>query len=146
VTEDTDDILRDIRRWVKIIGLQEAKPVLLDAISDEDEERERDLRIAYHFTDGEHGRRDISRHISYSRQWVGDRHSEWANLGLVERDNPNSSYRHVVSLKEAGIEVPDIPDPDEGEEADSADEEVDGETAEEEQTEAAEEVELTDYE
>lgn len=147
VTEDSDDILRDIRRWVKIIGLQEAKPVLLDALSDEDEERERDLRITYHLTDGEHGRRDIALHISYSRQWIGDRHSEWANLGLIERDSPNSSYRHVISLKEAGIEVPDIPDPDEKEEdEDEEEEEASDESEEGEPTETAEEAELTDYE
>lgn len=37
-------------------------------------------------------------------------------MGLIERDAPNSSYRHVISLEEAGIEVPPIPDPEEEEE------------------------------
>ncbi|GAB3679671.1 hypothetical protein GCM10028857_01360 [Salinarchaeum chitinilyticum] len=107
---ETVEVLKDIRRWVKVIGLQEAKPLLMDALSDEDEERQRDLRITYHLTDGEHGRRDIEDYISYSRGWVGARHTEWANMGLVERDSSSSSYRHVIELEEAGLEVPEIPD------------------------------------
>lgn len=135
------DILKDIRRWVKITGLQEAKPVLKDALSHDDEERQRDLRIVYHLTDGSNSRRDIEDDISFSRAWVGDRHAEWSNMGLIERDGPNDQYRHIISLQEAGIEVPEPREngEEEGEEEQAMAEERDDEDSQEE-------AELTDYE
>ena len=156
MTEDTDEILRDIRRWVKIIGIQQAKPALLEALSSDDDEEERDLRIAYHLTDGEHGTRDIAERISYSRYWIMSRYEEWSNLGVIEREGPSSPYHHIVSLEEAGIEVPEIPDPEEdSEDSDESTESTDepeneeNEVAEEqesEEPETAKAAELTDYE
>ncbi|WP_327053160.1 hypothetical protein [Halomicrococcus gelatinilyticus] len=149
MTEDTDDILRDIRRWVKIIGIQEAKPALVESLSSDDEEEERDLRITYHLTDGEHSTRDISERISYSRYWISSRYDEWSNMGVIERDGSNSPYEHIISLEEAGIEIPEIPDPEEDFE-DSGESSDGEETEEDESSESAEEdtaasAELTDY-
>ncbi|MFC6757684.1 MULTISPECIES: hypothetical protein [Haloarcula] len=162
MSEDTDDILRDIRRWLKIIGIQEAKPILTEALSSEDPEEERDLRITYHLTDGEHGTRDIAELISYSRYWIMSRYEEWSNMGVIERNAPNSPYHHVISLEEVGIEVPDIPEPEDDdsegeaverqEDDDSEEEAVErqedddsGEEAVEKQEEDVKGASLTDY-
>lgn len=139
VSDEVIEVLQDIRRWLKIIGLQEAKPLLTDALSSEDEEEQKELRIIYHLTDGEHSTRDIASRISYSRFYISSRYSEWSNMGLIERDSPNSSYHHIVSLEEAGIEVPDIPDPEDSSEGD--DEESDSEEVNEEQEDEGEETE-----
>lgn len=109
MTEDANEILMDIRRWLKIIGIQEAKPVIRDALSDEDEEVQRALRITYHLTDGEHSTRDIAEYIQFAYGWVATRQGEWSNMGLVERDNSSSSYRHLIGLEEVGLEVPELP-------------------------------------
>jgi len=114
MTEDTKDLLRDIRRWVKIIGIQEAKPVLSGTLSHDDSEKQDDLRIAYHLTDGEHSNRDISEYVDFSHEWVRSRQSEWAQMGLVEKDNPNSPYEKIITLEEAGLEIPEIPSPNGG--------------------------------
>lgn len=113
MTEDSEDILRDIRRWLKIMGLQEAKPLLTDALTHDDDQRQEDLRTTYHLTNGENGKQEIAKYITFSRGWVSDRQNEWANLGLVERDKPNSPYEHLIGLEEAGIEIPDIAEPEE---------------------------------
>lgn len=110
MTDDTNEILRDIRRWLKIIGIQEAKPVIRDALSDEDEEVQRALRITYHLTNGEHSTRDIAEYIQYEYGWVATRQGEWSNMGLVERDSPNASYQHIIGLEEIGLEVPELPE------------------------------------
>ncbi|WP_436906712.1 hypothetical protein [Halosimplex marinum] len=136
--DDIIDVLKDIRQWVKVIGLQQSKPVLEDALSDEDEERQRDLRITFHFTNGNNGRRAIAEKISYSRGWVRDRQEEWSNMGLIERNGSNDQYQHIISLEEAGIEIPE-PRKTESEEQ----EENENRRTEEK---PQEEAELTDYE
>lgn len=118
MTEDSEDILRDIRRWLKIMGLQEAKPLLTDALTHEDDQRQRDLRTTYHLTNGENSRKQIAKYISFSRGWVGDRHDEWSNMGLIEKGGSNSSYKHLIGLEEAGIEIPDITEPEEESDSD----------------------------
>lgn len=128
-SNDVIDVLEDIRRWVKIIGLQEAKSVLTEALSHDDEEKQRDLRITYYLTDGQHSVREIEEKISYTRGWVSSRYDDWSNMGLIERESPNSSYRHVVSLKEAGIEIPEPREP--GDDAEDEEEADNGEVQEE---------------
>jgi hypothetical protein len=147
VTEDTNEILRDIRQWVKIIGIQQAKPALVEVLSSDDEQKERDFRVTYHLTDGDHTTRDIAERISYSVYWISSRYDEWSNMGVIERDGSNSPYEHVISLEEAGIEVPEIPEPDD--DPDNAHESSDGEEAEKSESteeDTADSAELGDYE
>lgn len=59
-------------------------------------------------------------------------------MGLIERDGPTDQYRHIISLEEAGIEVPEPRDPEPEEEANGTE---DSESDEEPQEEA----QLTDY-
>lgn len=142
MTEDTDDILRDIRRWVKIIGIQEAKSVMDDALSAEDAEDQEELRIIYHLSDGEHSTRDIAEYVSVGRQAVSNRQSSWSKMGLLEKEHSRAPYEHVISLEEAGLEVPEIPEPEE----DSEETEESTESEEEVEEDLVEEPELTDYE
>lgn len=142
MTEDTDDILRDIRRWVKIIGIQEAKSVMDSALSAEDPDDQEELRIIYHLSDGDHATRDIAKHVSVGRQAVSNRQSSWSKMGLLEKEHSRAPYEHVISLEEAGLEVPDIPEPDEESEGEESIE-SEGEESEED---LVEEPELGDYE
>lgn len=125
--DDLVSVLEDIRRWVKIIGLQEAIPVLNEVLFDEnDEDRDRALKIVYHLTDGTNSNDDIAQYIDYSSEFVRRRQNEWADLGLLERDKANQPYSHVISLEQAGIEVPDISNPNNDEMDDSEDESSNG--------------------
>lgn len=113
-SERAIEILEDIRRWVKIMGTQESKSILNGILTDEDnEDRQKALRIAYHLTDGSNSNDDIAEYIQYSSEFVRLRQNEWADLGLLERDSKNDPYTKILSLSEVGIEVPEIPDPGE---------------------------------
>jgi hypothetical protein len=115
------ELLEDIRLWVKIIGVQEAKVILKDILSDpDDEDREKALRISNHLTDGSNSNADIAKHIDYSSEFVRNRQNEWADLGLLERSASNQPYRKIISMSEVGIEIPDIPDPKEDQEKEDA--------------------------
>lgn len=152
--EEAVEVLKDIRRWVKIIGIQEAKGVLEEFLTSEDKDEQQELRIIYHLTDGEHSIREIAQHISSSRGTVRRRQNEWARAGLVEREGSYEPYEHVISLVEAGLEVPDIPEPEIDEEEDENESDSEGDDREEEEdTENEEETEsedgepsITDYE
>jgi len=147
VTEDTDDILRDIRQWVKIIGIQEAKYVMDEALSAEDSEAQEELRIIYHLTDGEHSTRDIAEYVSVGRQAVSNRQSSWSKMGLLEKEHSRAPHEHVISLEEAGLEAPEIPDPEEeSDEAAESPESAEEDTEEEVEEDFVDEPELTDYE
>ncbi|WP_152418531.1 MULTISPECIES: hypothetical protein [unclassified Haloferax] len=143
MTEDRDDILRDIRRWVKIIGIQEAKNIMDDALSAEDSEEEEQLRLVYHLTDGEHSTRDIYDYADFGRNKIIDLQKSWAKMGLLEKEHSRAPYEHVISLEEAGVEVPEVPKPEEEPEEpkESTESEEDGS-----EEELVEEPELTDYE
>lgn len=143
MTEDTDDILRDIRRWIKIIGIQEAKSIMNAALSAEDPEDQEELRIIYHLSDGEHSTRGITEHVSVGRSTVSRRQKSWAKMGLLEKEHSRVPYEHIISLEEAGLEVPEISEPEgDTEEAEEFEESNGIETKED----LVDEPELTDYE
>lgn len=142
MTEDTDDILRDIRRWVKIIGIQEAKSIMDDALSAENPEEEEQLRLVYHLTDGEHSTRDIYDYAGFGRNKIIDLQKSWGKMGLLEKEHSRAPYEHIISLEEAGLEVPEIPEPEE----ESEETEESTETKEDSEEELVEEPELGDYE
>ena len=85
---------------------------MVDALSSEDSKQEKDLRISYHLSDGEHSVRTIADHVSVSRTSVSNYQKQWARMGLLEREHSRASFESVISLEEAGIEVPEIPQPD----------------------------------
>ena len=144
MTEDTDDILRGIRRWVKVIGIQEAKAVMDDALSAEDSGDQEELRIIYHLSNGENSTRDIAEHVSVGKDAISTRQKSWAKMGLLEKEHSRASYEHVISLEEAGIEIPKIPEPEEEPEISTESKEEDPEELVEE--DLVEGPEMIDYE
>lgn len=114
MSNGTETILKDIRRWVKIIGIQEAKDVMLDALSDNDPDEQEELRVIYHLTDGDTSTRSIASHVSVGKDAISSRQQRWAKMGLVEKEHANAPYKHIISLEEAGIDVPEIPDSEGG--------------------------------
>lgn len=109
MSDRTVVLLEEIERWVKIIGIQEARDVLRNALSDRGDIPEEELRIIYHLTNGENSQSDIESHVSASSSTISNKQQLWASMGLIEKDQPNSPYKHLITLEEAGIEVPSIP-------------------------------------
>jgi len=112
MAERQTEILEDMLNWVRFMGMNEARDVIDDALSYEDnEKKERSARIAYELTDGTNSTTDIEPYIDYSYKWVSTRQIEWAKVGIVEKSAENQPYEHLASLTELGIHCPDIPDP-----------------------------------
>lgn len=108
--EELLEVFQDIRRWVKLIGLEDAREKVHEAILDSDDQTEEDNKIIFHLTDGTRGAKTIAEYVSVSYQTVSNRRQAWAKVGLMEKPAPNEPYRKLITLEEAGIEVPDIPD------------------------------------
>lgn len=108
--EDTVEVLKDVRRWLKFANLEEARSKVHEAVSDEDDENERENKIIYHLSDGEHSQHDIADLVSVSQKTVSRRQTKWANMGLLEKPAPNIPYRQLITLEEVGLGVPDIPE------------------------------------
>lgn len=109
MSDEVVEVLKDIQRWVQIIGIQEAREVMEDGLSDDDEVVQNDLRIAYHLTNGDNSTRDIATHVSGGRDWVSSRQRQWAKMGLVEQEHSRAPYEHIITLEEAGMDIPEVP-------------------------------------
>lgn len=110
VDEELITVLQDIRRWVKLIGLEDAREKVHEAISHSDDVKEVENKIMFHLTDGNRSTKEIEDYVSVTYKTVSERQQEWAKAGLMEKPAPNLPYRKLVSLEEAGINVPDIPE------------------------------------
>lgn len=110
MTNETVEILNDIKKWVRIIGIQQAKDLLDSAMSVNDSTSEEEHKIIYHLTDGNHGTRDIANHVPVGKDTVSNIQRMWSDMGLVEKDKQNQPYSKLIGLNEAGMEIPDIPE------------------------------------
>lgn len=107
--ENETEVMEEILKWLEFMGRQEAVAVVTDALDfGGDVKRERAARIAYQLTNGENSTRHIAEHIPFSKDWVSDRHQEWATMGIVRKDGSQSPYEHILSLDELGIDYPEI--------------------------------------
>ena len=117
MAERQTEILEEMLNWIRFMGMNEARDVIDNALSyEENEEKERSARIAYELTDGTNSTTDIEPYIDYSYRWVSRRQMEWAKLGIVDKPGENQSYKHLASLTEFGLDCPDIADPEAEEE------------------------------
>lgn len=106
-SDDTVKVLKDIRRWIKLIGLEEIREGVQEAVSDDDDKKEGENKIMFHLSDGSKSTKDIEEYVSVSYKTVSERQQKWARMGLMEKPAENQPYRKLVTLEEAGIEVPD---------------------------------------
>lgn len=118
-----EELLEELVKWVRLLGMQEVKGVLLDALKYDDEEKEKAAMIAYQLTNGENSTKDIAEYIPFSYRWVSYRHNEWVTLGIIDKKSHQEPYEHIISLDSVGIEYPEI-----SEAKQSSEEELDTET------------------
>lgn len=138
MAEQQTEILKEMLNWIRFMGMNEARDVIDDALSYENnEEKERSARIAYELTDGTNSTTDIEPYIDYSYRWVSRRQMEWAKLGIVDKPGENQSYEHLASLTELGLDCPDIPDSEtEEEQENNIEEETESDGSEDSSNEA----------
>lgn len=100
----------EILRWLRFMGLQKAKKVIDDALKDDQDDKEKSKRIVYQLTDGKRSTNTISQYVDYSGTTVSNWQQEWSKLGIVSKNPETGSYQHLISLKDAGLECPEIPE------------------------------------
>ena len=105
---DEINILTDIYKWIRFLGWSKAKDAL-------DEHLKNDVdRLIYHYSDGEHGIRDIisiiaDHGLSTSFGGVHGRWQRWARNGLLMPKYIGAGIRYVkiFKLEDFGIEIPE---------------------------------------
>jgi len=108
--QEIKDILNEILKWIKFEGMQKVKQVL-ETILDNDAKK-----LIYELSDGRSSPA-IAGIAGVSPPTVRDYWKEWAVVGIVEvHSDYKKRYRKVFSLKEVGIEVPEVEEPVEIEE------------------------------
>lgn len=109
ISDDNRAHLARIEKWVRLIGIQQVRPIMKDLLSDSDGTLKEDLKRIYHLSDGSRGSAKIAQHVDVERETVRKRQKTWASMGLLEKDSQTTPYYHTVTLEEVGIEPPEVP-------------------------------------
>lgn len=110
------ELLEEAVKWLRLMGIQEARDVVNEALSYDDSEKEEAAKIAYQLSNGENTTSDIAEYIPFSYRWVSYRQTEWKKIGILDKSGPQEPYEHILSLDDLGIESPEIPEPEQKEE------------------------------
>lgn len=111
MTEELN-VLKDIEKWLKIIAIQEVRDELVDELTNENDDRQKELRTVFHLTNGENSSSEIEKYVSVSRRTVSKWQQKWANKGLLEKETKKSPYNSLLNLNEVGIDTPEIEEVD----------------------------------
>lgn len=98
------ELLREMTKWLRFIGMKEVKVVLKDTLNDEKK------IIAYHHSDGKNTSTTVSQLSGIAQQTVSSLWKDWLSLGLGEPVSTSGGNRFKKSfdLKMFGINVPEI--------------------------------------
>lgn len=100
--EEMKDILREILRWTKFQGMQKVKQMLENTLDNNTK------KLIYELSDGRSSPA-IARIAGVSSHTVRDYWKDWFVLGIVEVHPDYKKRCHrVFSLKEVGVEVPQL--------------------------------------
>lgn len=95
-------ILKEILKWTKFEGMQKVKQVLENTLDNNTK------KLIYEFSDGRSSPA-IAGIVGVSSPTVRDYWKDWAVLGIVEiHPEYKKRYHRIFSLKEVGIEVPQV--------------------------------------
>lgn len=113
-----EELLREMLKWLKFSGMQQAKEVVDDTLTYEDEQKERDYRKVYELSNGDNSQSEISEYITYSSRTVGNWQDRWTKVGIMQQ-NPDGKYEHLISLENLGLECPPLTKPEDSDEGSS---------------------------
>lgn len=108
--EEIKNILKEILKWTKFQGMQKIKQVLETALNTDTK------KLVYELSDGISSPK-IAKIAGADSSTVRDYWRDWAILGIVEiHPEYKRRYRRIFSLKEVGIEVPEVKEKTEAQE------------------------------
>jgi hypothetical protein len=99
VSQETNDLLREILLWLRFQSLDKAKSAVA-ALLDTDKKK-----IVFEQTDGKNSSRGLATKCSVDRGAVLRWWAEWFTAGIIVKEG--DTYRRLFSLKELGIKLPE---------------------------------------
>jgi hypothetical protein len=97
--QETNDLLREILRWLRFQSLDKAKAAVSSLLDTEKK------KIAFELTDGKTSSRALAVKCGVDRGTLLRWWSDWFTAGIVTRDG--DTYKQLFSLRELGIKLPD---------------------------------------
>jgi len=96
-------LLREILKWIKFSGIQEARTVLSSILNTEQK------RLIYHLSDGKTGSVSVAKTANVSDSTVRLYWSSWARLGIMEPLQVRGGVRYEKSfeLADFGFSIPE---------------------------------------
>jgi hypothetical protein len=95
--------LRKQTEWLRLLGIQQLRPLLLDTLSSDAH------RMVYELSDGTRSVREIASAAGVSAASVSRFWSRWASLGLVvESEQYPGRSKHLMSLTALGLPSPEV--------------------------------------
>ena len=99
--------LNELLRWTKFAGMQQLRNILVQALGNDDA-----AALAYEFSDGARGTREVAQIAGISHNTVAVYWRKWSRLGIVEPSSTyQGRYQRICSLEEVGLVVPPLPQP-----------------------------------
>ena len=100
--QEIKDILKEILKWTKFEGMQKVKQILETTLDNDTK------KLIYELSDGRSSPK-IAKIVGVDSSAVRDYWNDWAVLGITEiHPDYKKRYRRVFSLKEVGVEVPEV--------------------------------------
>ncbi len=98
----TNDILRQILRWIKFQSIDRARQVIEEEVA-QDAKRV----LVFELTDGERGRPEVSRLSGVASSTVQLWWDRWYKLGILEPSPKRKGMvRKLCGIEEVGLEIP----------------------------------------
>lgn len=99
MSDGQDPLLAEMQeqtRWLRFLGLQQIRPLLIELLRDERERR------AYDLTDGVRTTRELAASSGASNATISRWWTRWVALGLATT-NDHGRARHMVKLADIGM-------------------------------------------
>jgi hypothetical protein len=97
--QETNNLLREILRWLRFQSLDKAKTAV-STLLDTDKKK-----VVFELTDGKASSRTLASKCGVDRGALLRWWSDWFTAGIVTKDG--DTYKQLFSLKELGIRLPD---------------------------------------
>jgi hypothetical protein len=101
--QEITQLLRELVRWSKFEGVPKLRAILEQNLRSDKE------KIIYELSDGERSTRDITKVVGGSHETIRRYWEKWSKLGIVDESHGQEGrFRHICSLEEVGMEVPQM--------------------------------------
>lgn len=101
--------LTELLKWSRFAGVQQLRGILIQSLRTDSE------MLVYDLSDGTRGTREIAKMAKIgSNATVAMYWKKWSKIGIVEPSKSfQGRYKHICSMEEAGLKVPEKPKADE---------------------------------